>query len=267
MDDYCFGLEEEDWGSRSNDTAPRSESVSRRDFGKKEEVWVGTDEIDEILSRTYNANKREKDVPRKDGWNRKYNRSAENIPARTREWTPENFARQGTKKRDKYLLVDGYNIIFAWDDLKELAEINVDGARGKLQDILCDYQGASGYNVIVVFDAYRVQGHPTEIADYHNIHVVFTREAETADQYIEKFTHENGQKYDITVATSDGLEQIIIRGAGSRLLSARDLRDEIRESGSRIRNEYLEPPKGAKNYLLDNISDEVRAQLEKIKQE
>ena len=158
-------------------------------------------------------------------------------------------------------------MIFAWDDLKELAGVNVDGARGRLQDILCDYQGASGYHVIVVFDAYRVQGHPTEIFDYHNIHVVFTKEAETADQYIEKFTHENGQKYDITVATSDGLEQIIIRGAGSRLLSARDLRAEIELASSHIRDTYLEPPKGARNFLLDNISDEVREQLEKIKQE
>ena len=80
--------------------------------------------------------------------------------------------------------MDGYKVICAWNDLKELAGINVDGARGRLQDILCDYQGASGYNVIVVFDAYLVQGLPTEISDYLNINVFFTKEAETADQYI-----------------------------------------------------------------------------------
>ena len=92
----------------------------------------------------------------------------------------------------EYLLVDGYNIIFSWDELNELAKINIDSARGKLLDILCDYQGSRGIEVIAVFDAYRVQGHRTEVTDYHNIHVVFTKEAETADQYIEKFAHEMG---------------------------------------------------------------------------
>ena len=103
-----------------------------------------------------------------------------------------------------YLLVDGYNIIFAWDDLRELAKVSIDGARGRLMDILCNYQGIRKCQLILVFDAYRVQGHVTELFDYHNIHVVYTKEAETADQYIEKFAHENGRKADVTVATSDG---------------------------------------------------------------
>ena len=127
-------------------------------------------------------------------------------------------------------------MIFAWDELNELARDNVDGARGRLLDILCDYQGMRGCELIVVFDAYRVQGHKTEMYDYHNIHVVYTREAETADQYIEKFAHENGRKYRVTVATSDGLEQIIIRGAGCGLISARELEKEI----TRKRGEMLE---------------------------
>ena len=157
--------------------------------------------------------------------------------------------------------MDGYNIIFAWEELRELAERNVDGARGLLQDILCNYQGTAGCQVIVVFDAYRVQGHETEVLDYHNIHVVYTKEAETADQYIEKFTHENGAKYDITVATSDGLEQIIIRGQGCRLLSARDLKEEIRLASERLRGDYLENQRTQKNYLLDSLSEEQKKQL------
>lgn len=80
--------------------------------------------------------------------------------------------------REEYLLVDGYNVIFAWEDLKDLAQVSIDGARGKLLDVLCDYQGMKKCNLIVVFDAYRVQGHKTEISTYHNIHVVFTKEAE-----------------------------------------------------------------------------------------
>ena len=105
--------------------------------------------------------------------------------------------------------------LFLWEELNELAKVSVEGARGRLMDILCNYQGMKKCNLILVFDAYRLEGHPTEILNYHNIHVVFTKEAETADQYIEKFAHENGRKYNVTVATSDGLEQIIIRGAGA----------------------------------------------------
>ena len=228
--------------------------VSRKNDGKREEVWVGTEEIDEILARTYGANKRDKSVPRKDGWNRYHSgRRVYGSDAQT--------VSGPSRRRDRYLLVDGYNIIFAWEELRELAERNVDGARGLLQDILCNYQGAAGCQVIVVFDAYRVQGHETEVLDYHNIHVVYTKEAETADQYIEKFTHENGAKYDITVATSDGLEQIIIRGQGCRLLSARDLKEEIRLASERLRGDYLENQKTQKNYLLDSLSEEQKKQL------
>ena len=132
-------------------------------------------------------------------------------------------------------MVDGYNVIFAWEDLKELAEINIDGARGKLLDPLCNYQAVTKVNLIVVFDAYRVKGHGTEVMDYHNIHVVFTKEAETADQYIEKFTHEHGKKYDITVVTSDGLEQIIVTGQGARLMSSREFLEEVKRTEQHIR--------------------------------
>ena len=112
------------------------------------------------------------------------------------------------ERRKEYLLVDGYNIIFAWEELHELAKINIDGARGRLMDILSNYQGIRKCTLILVFDAYKVEGFPGEIQQYHNIHVVYTKEAETADQYIEKVAHEIGRKYEVTVATSDGTEQV-----------------------------------------------------------
>lgn len=113
------------------------------------------------------------------------------------------------ERRKEYLLVDGYNIIFAWEELRELAKINIDGARGRLMDILSNYQGIRKCTLILVFDAYKVEGFPGEIQQYHNIHVVYTKEAETADQYIEKVAHEIGRKYEVTVATSDGTEQVL----------------------------------------------------------
>ena len=163
----------------------------------------------------------------------------------------------------EYLLVDGYNIIFSWDELNELAKINIDSARGKLLDILCDYQGSRGIEVIAVFDAYRVQGHRTEVTDYHNIHVVFTKEAETADQYIEKFAHENGRKYTVMVATSDRLEQIIIRGQGCGLYSARDFEEEVDRVKNQTREHTNRPYSGHKNYLLDSVPEEVLRQVKK----
>ncbi|MBQ7955443.1 MAG: TetM/TetW/TetO/TetS family tetracycline resistance ribosomal protection protein [Lachnospiraceae bacterium] len=208
---------------------------------KSQEIWLGTEEIDAILDRTYNANRRENE--RNNKWAK--TKAAPQLPS-VRTYSP-------TVKKPQYLLVDGYNIIFAWDDLKELANVTIDGARGKLLDILCNYQGIKNCELIVVFDAYRVQGHQTEILDYHNIHVVYTKEAETADQYIEKFAHENGRKYDVTVATSDGLEQIIIRGQGCRLLSARELREEIDRVENTVQKDYLERQVKGKNLLGESM--------------
>lgn len=187
--------------------------------GEYKEEWIGIDEVDAIINQTYNANKKSEGENKRNNWKKSRNEQ-------------DYFDYRGSKSvnsetREKYLLVDGYNVIFAWDDLKELAAVNIDGARGKLMDILCNYQAICKCELIVVFDAYRVKGHDTEISDYHNIHVVFTKEAETADQYIEKFAHQNGRKYNVTVATSDGLEQIIIRGQGCNLISSRELKEEI----------------------------------------
>ena len=187
--------------------------------GEYKEEWIGIDEVDAIINQTYNANKKSEGENKRNNWKKSRNEQ-------------DYFDYRGSKSvnsemREKYLLVDGYNVIFAWDDLKELAAVNIDGARGKLMDILCNYQAICKCELIVVFEAYRVKGHDTEISDYHNIHVVFTKEAETADQYIEKFAHQNGRKYNVTVATSDGLEQIIIRGQGCNLISSRELKEEI----------------------------------------
>ena len=131
------------------------------------------------------------------------------------------------RNRETYLLIDGYNIIFAWEDLNELARININSARDKLIDIMRNYQGYKKVNLILVFDAYKVPGGQGSVIKYHNINVVYTKEAETADQYIEKVTNQIGKKYDVIVATSDCLEQMIVWGQGAIRLSAKGLREEI----------------------------------------
>jgi small GTP-binding protein len=137
----------------------------------------------------------------------------------------------------EYLLVDGYNIIFSWDELNDLAKANMDAARNKLMDILCNYQGFKKCILILVFDAYKVKDGTGEMLDYHNIHVVYTKEAETADEYIEKVTHDIARKHRVTVATSDALEQLIIMGQGAIRLSANDLKEEIARVGEQIRRD------------------------------
>lgn len=125
---------------------------------------------------------------------------------------------------------------FLRKELDEIAKTSIDGARGRLLDIMCNYQGHVGQEVIVVFDAYRVRGHVEEVVDYHNIHVVYTREAETADAYIERTTHDMADKYEVTVATSDRREQMIVIGEGARRFSARDLEKEV----ERVNREAME---------------------------
>lgn len=175
------------------------------------------------------------------------------------------YSAKPREKLPEYLLVDGYNVIFAWEELSELAKTSVDGARGKLMDILCNYQGFRGCSLILVFDAYRVEGHAEEVVRYHNIHVVYTREAETADQYIERTAHEIGRKYQVTVATSDGLEQIIIRGQGCAMMSARELREEIRRIDQEIRDAYVEQFPASRNYLFDYLPEELTELMDEVR--
>jgi len=166
---------------------------------------------------------------------------------------------------EEYLLVDGYNIIFAWEELNELAKTNVEAARTKLMDILCNYQGYKKVNLILVFDAYRVEGGQGSVQKYHNIYVVYTKEAETADQYIEKTVHAIGRKYQVTVATSDGLEQVIILGQGGHRMSARDLKEEIFQMEQEIRENYLGRTNSPRNCLFNQLDEKMSALLEDVR--
>lgn len=132
------------------------------------------------------------------------------------------------EKKKRYILVDGYNVIFAWEYLNDLAKMDLSAARGKLMDILCDYQGYVGDDVIVVFDAYRVQGNSGSSEKYHNIYVVYTKEAQTADAYIERSVHEMIPKHEVTVVTSDGAEQLIVAGSGAIRISSREFYEEVK---------------------------------------
>ena len=146
-----------------------------------------------------------------------------------------DFAAEQWEIAPEYLLVDGYNIIFAWDELNALSKESLDAARHKLMDILCNYQGYQKCVLILVFDAYRVPGSPGSIEQYHNIHVVYTKEAETADMFIERVTHEIGRNRRVRVATSDGMEQIIILGHGALRVSARMFHEEVQNVEKQIR--------------------------------
>ena len=220
---------------KPSDSSEEKQTAYR--VSKETDAWIDTEEVDRIIAQSVGANKKQKTLPKK------------KVP----EYYKSTSKPKKQEVREEYLLVDGYNVIFAWEDLKDLAQVSIDGARGKLLDVLCDYQGMKKCNLIVVFDAYRVQGHKTEISTYHNIHVVFTKEAETADQYIEKFAHENGKKYNVTVATSDGLEQIIIRGQGCWLLSARELKDEIERTKKTLFEEHPQESKKLSLSLKDML--------------
>ncbi len=164
------------------------------------------------------------------------------------------------KKQDKenYLLVDAYNIIFAWDELKNLAKDNLSAARTKLIDILSDYQAYKKCKLIIVFDAYKVEGGIEQVIEYDNIHVVYTKEAETADMYIEKVTKDIGSKHNVIVATSDYLEQMIIMGHGAMRLSARELKEEIELVKDEIRTYYKDKTPQRKNRIGDHLSEDLK---------
>ena len=216
-------------------------------------------ELQEIFFRTYGESKRQKQQAAGEA---------------KRVIRPENHGKYNQPKKEddvdgEYLLVDGYNIIFAWEELNELAKVNIDGARYRLMDILCNYQGYKKCTLIVVFDAYKVTGNIGSASKYHNINVVYTKEAETADQYIEKLAHKIGGKYRVTVATSDGLEQLIIRSQGCLLLSARDLKEEVEYVNALIAEEKERvttgPKNSGKNYLLSHADKEMREYFEDVR--
>lgn len=238
---------------REDEEEPEEELRVKKPPFTYENGVIDQEEIDEIFARTFGAAKQ-----KRNSWTRTIKASDDS----NYKGTQPAYVSGG----EEYLLVDGYNIIFAWQELNELAQHNIDSARDKLMDIMCNYQGAKKVNLILVFDAYKVSGGQGEVFDYHNIHVVYTKEAETADQYIEKVTHELSRKYQVTVATSDRLEQMIIWGAGARRISAPGFYEEVMNTIQEVReNIEREKPKN-KNYLKDNLSRETYEELEKIKQ-
>ncbi len=219
-------------------TRVRMREEIRQEQGR-DDLSIGTEEIDEILNRANGANRGTKTASHK---GISAGRIRNRIAARTIQKEPGEYTgyRPNTRKKDRYLLVDGYNILYAWDTFQDLMPDSIDGARERLLEMMSNYRATYDGQIIVVFDAYRVKGHPTESFSYHNIQVVYTKEAETADQYIEKYGHEHAKEYDVVVATSDGLEQIIIRGEGCTLLSARDLQLQVQSAAAHLKENYME---------------------------
>ena len=205
------------------------EPAKKQGNGKETEGAVLDKELEEIFERAFGPIKRR--LP-----SQTQGMGYEKKPKPEKPYVAKWESRKPVKQ---YLLVDGYNVIFAWKELDELAKHNLDAARSKLMDILCNYQGYHKKEVILVFDAYKVKGNPGEVQEYHNIHVVYTKEAQTADSYIEKATHELAKKHDVTVVTSDGLEQRIIMGQGARRVSSREFELQIKEMEQEIRESWL----------------------------
>ena len=232
--------------------------IENNPLNRVSEGVIDLDEIDDIINKTFFANRGASNAK----WRRNKRVKEDMEFAISRDFGVKKNVKNNAGK-EKYLLIDGYNVIFAWDELNELAKTNIDGARDRLLDIMCNYQGVKKCNLIVVFDAYRVENHKTEFFDYHNIHVVYTKEAETADQYIEKFAHENGRRYDVTVVTSDGLEQIIIQGQGCTLISAREFKEYIKANDELIK-EKTSQSVSVKNGLFTGASDEVKRAIDDI---
>ena len=169
--------------------------------------------------------------------------------------------------KKEYLLVDGYNIIFAWEELNTLAQESIDAARDRLINILGNYQGVRKYNIILVFDAYKVAGGTGSVTKEAGIYVVYTKEAETADSYIERTTHELRKNYNhhVRVATSDGLEQVIIMSSGALRMSATDLYNDVMVANKGIR-EYIEEIRPVKNNMLsDNLDEKTAKFLEELR--
>ena len=194
---------------------------------RRSSAYAGTIEQDKelqaIFERTYGPVKRRAFIPPKE--------PRRPAPAETEQ---EKRAIRERFSGPEYLLVDGYNIIFAWDELKAIARDNLDAARKQLCDILSNYRGFRKCEVIAVFDAYKVKGGQGSVEKYHNIHVVYTKEAETADAYIERATYEIGKHHRVRVATSDGPEQLIILGHGALRLSASAFRQEVEQVQGQI---------------------------------
>ncbi len=221
-------------GSAENMERQPGEGRKRSDGGAMGSGLAEDKELEQIFERTYG-------------------------PVKRREWrrteTREVVERKPEKKpEESYLLVDGYNIIFSWDELRDLSEVNITSARNALMDILCNYQGFKKDTLILVFDAYKVEGNPGQVFKYHNIYVVYTKEAETADQYIEKTVHRMNRKY-----------QVIILGQGAQRLSAQGLKDEVEQTCQEIRQILEERRENDRNYLLNALPKDMVDLVEDVR--
>ena len=253
-------LDSESWyedveSAQNLGTAVDNANISRNISGKNGKFsysgsYEEEEELQAIFERTFGPMKRDRTAFQK---------------KTVHSSTPATRYRAGKPRQEEYLLVDGYNIIFSWEELNELAKENIHAACDKLMDILSNYQGYRKCTLILVFDAYKVEGHVEEIIPYHNIYVVYTKEAETADQYIEKTVHRIGRQYQVTVATSDGLEQVIIMGQGAHRISAQGLKKEIEDTEKTAREEWHQRRQSSKTYLFDHMSEEMQEQMEKIR--
>lgn len=201
--------------------------------------FIAQEEIEEIFKRTYGSNERSKK-----GWEGHKRKERELYVGQTH--TNKSLVNPNAAE---YLLVDGYNIIFAWEELQELAEVNIDAARDRLADILCTYQGYRNCHVILVFDAYRVKNHTETVLAYHNIHIVYTKEAETADSYIARTAARMEGQYRVTVATSDALVQMIIWGKGAVRMSAQGLLEEVRRLDQTMKAQFMEKDGSIQNTI------------------
>ena len=239
--EYLGGLSKEE-----HETEPLYVPSAARDTGR--DFYAEEKELKAIFERTYGKGKHPE----------------ERTGIHRRDFTPPASAtrRKPAEKRDQYLLVDGYNVIFGWEDLRDLAKTNMHAAADRLKEILSNYQGSRQCTLILVFDAYKVPGHKEEVIRYHNIYIVYTREAETADQYIERTVHSIGKKNDVTVATSDGMEQIIIFGQGARRISAEGLRKEIESEDAEVQRIMRENRKKSTSFLMENIGETFTKQQE-----
>lgn len=211
-------------------STPKSEYAPTRSAGRmsnyadKNDLFALDKELMEIFEQTYGKIK-----------HKNPNNSHFTFTEKTEKQNPKKMPKAPKYEVPEYLLVDGYNVIFSWDNLKKLADISIDGARNALINILCNYQGYKRCEVIVVFDAYKVKGNHREIEKVNNITVVYTKEAETADMYIEKASLDLAKKHKVRVVTSDALEQVIILGNGALRVSSREFQGEVKSAEENIR--------------------------------
>lgn len=239
--------------STAGESGGEAGAVSGRGAKKKGSGTVFTAlsedrELEEIFTRTYGAVKKDAFREKRDDASR----------------ARKKAAGSGEKPED-VLLVDGYNVIFAWEREENFTAEGLTAARQALMDILSNYAGLTGETVILVFDAYRVKNYPGEVQKYNNIYVVYTREAETADQYIEKTAAQIPKNRRVTVASSDGIVQVIILGAGAVRMSAAGLLARVQEENRRMRQEYTDKDTSIRHTLFDGVPEEMAEHLERMR--